>query len=156
MGVYTVQANIFSGARVPDADSLERLVLSRAEMQKARLRRRASRGTDVMISLETGARLHNGDVLAGDGGRRVLVEQSPERVIAVTLPPEAGAAALLGHIIGNRHRPISIEGRTLRFPIQADSELETFEGLLAGVGGLRLGIEEAAFEPVEGADVHAH
>ena len=40
---------------------------------------------------------------------------------------------LLGHIIGNRHRPISIQSEEILFPIQADSEKEVFTKLFQNI-----------------------
>jgi urease accessory protein len=63
----------------------------------------------------------------------------------------------LGHIIGNRHRPIGFEDEKILFPIQADSELEVFERLFKEIiGDIELNIEEKIFLPHTSADVHEH
>jgi len=56
----------------------ERLLISRMEMEKFRLRRKTDRGTDLGIVLEPGSRLHHGDVLVWTKDRLVIVEQLPE------------------------------------------------------------------------------
>ena len=151
---WAIERNAREDGREGDG-AIERLVLTRTELARSRLRRAGERGTDVAISLGAGGHLRRGDVLAC-GSRRVLVEQAPESVIAATLPAGAGAAALVGHIIGNMHRPMSIDGPTVRFPIQADSELETFGRLLGTVGGVEMAVETAVFEPHAGAGAHGH
>lgn len=155
MSVYTIKDNIFSSTTQFDTDSVERLILSRSDMQKMRMRKTGERGTDVTLSLNSGAHLHNGDIIEKDG-TRLLIEQIPEKVITVTLPESKNDIVLLGHIIGNRHRPISVKDNTLSFPIQADSELETFKTLLAPVAGIELKVKEIVFESIDGADVHEH
>ena len=161
--ITSVAGNIFDGSggfgALGEGD-FERLVVSRAEMGRSRLRRQTTGGTDVGLLLEGGAALRNGDVLSG-GPKPIVVEQLPEKV--VTVRPRDGAnapesLALVGHAIGNRHRPISLEGGAVSFPIQADAELEVFEGLFARIvaGGVDLSAEERVFSPHGGADVHDH
>ena len=63
----------------------------------------------------------------------------------------------MGHIIGNRHRPIGFDGEKILFPIQADSELEVFERLFKEIiGDIELKIGEKIFLPHTSADVHEH
>ena len=117
-------------------------------------------GEDIAVSLPPGDALHDGDVLdAGDGGR-ILVEQAPETV-ATARPGDGGSAAafLVGHIVGNRHRPISVsaDGASISFPLQADSEADVFRSLFSRVGGgVELWVSEEVFRPHGGADVHGH
>jgi urease accessory protein len=64
---------------------------------------------------------------------------------------------LLGHIIGNRHRPIGFENDSILFPIQADSEIEVFERLFKEIiNDIEMNVEEKIFLPHKSADVHEH
>jgi urease accessory protein len=63
---------------------------------------------------------------------------------------------LVGHIIGNRHRPISIIDGRICFPINNDVEEETFRQLLGRIGGVNLESKEMVFVPHGGMDVHEH
>ena len=140
-----------------DSGETEILQLTRTDLAKKRLRRRTDRGTDVAVELERGT-LHDGDILK-DGGKSILVRQTPELVLGVRFSGEASAESLilLGHIIGNMHRPISIEGKTAYLPIQAESELETFENLLRAVPGrIELFTKRTVWNPRAGADVSGH
>ena len=69
----------------------------------------------------------------------------------------ADVMLLLGHIIGNRHRPISIKGDEVSFPIQADSEKDVFTKLFQNIiNHIEITIEEKIFFPHSGADIHEH
>jgi len=155
-----VCGNIFHDEKFESVDksSLEHLKISREELEKNRLRRETDQGTDIGIILEPGMRLYNGDVLE-DNGKMILVEQIPEKVLTVSFSEAQNAdlQILVGHIIGNRHRPIAIHDGIVSFPIQSDSELEVFKKLFADViDKIQLKIEEKIFSPHTGADVHEH
>ncbi|TLY06189.1 MAG: hypothetical protein E6K92_00005 [Thaumarchaeota archaeon] len=59
---------------------------------------------------------------------------------------------MVGHTIGNRHRPIAVDHDTISFPIQAESELDTFRKLLPA--GVKLKLKEEVFLPA--GEVHTH
>ncbi|MCE2506127.1 MAG: Urease accessory protein [Nitrosopumilaceae archaeon] len=138
--------------------NFERLKISRIELDKKILRRKTDRGTDIGLNLNSGIKLRNGDVLV-NGKNPIVIEQLSEKVIRVRLKTSNNKKVmiLLGHIIGNRHRPISIQGEEIIFPIQADSEKEVFEKLFHSIiNYIELTVEERIFSPHSGADVHEH
>ncbi len=138
--------------------NFERLKISRMELEKRILRRKTDRGTDVGLNLEPGVKLRHGDVIK-NGDRRIVVEQLPEKIITVRLKNKkmTDVMVLLGHIIGNRHRPISIKNDEISFPIQADSEKEVFTKLFQSIiNHIEMTVEERIFSPHSGADVHEH
>ena len=142
-----------------DNGNAEHLYLSRPEMERMRLRRRTDKGTDVALVLEHGIRLHHGDVIEIPG-RQVVVMQLPEKVLSVRLKGGLGmtrAAALVGHAIGNRHRPISVDGQTISFPAMADAELASFKKHFRGLG-VQLFVKEKVFLPTveSGGEHHQH
>lgn len=158
--VTSIAGNIFHDKKFDSKQiqEFERIQVSRFELEKSRIRKQTNRGTDVGLALNEGKALHHGDILTNNE-KFFVVEQLPEKVIAVRIKdanrPEL--LVLLGHIIGNRHRPISIKNETIYFPIQADSELEVFENLFSNViNSIELSIEEMIFHPEDGADVHDH
>ena len=160
--VTSIAGNIFhdKGFESLKSEDLERLKVSRSEIEKSRLRRQTDRGTDVGLDLVSGKILHHGDVITNNE-KFILVEQLPEKVISVRLKNKTLAPidlfVLIGHIIGNRHRPISIKNDVISFPIQADSELEVFQKLFADIiDDIELSIEAMIFIPHTGADVHEH
>ena len=136
----------------------EKLKISRMELERRILRRKTDRGTDVGLNLEQGVKLRHGDVIK-NGDMKIVVEQLPEKIITVRLKNKkmTEVMVLLGHIIGNRHRPISIQGDEISFPIQADSEKEVFTKLFQSIiNHIDMTIEERIFSPQSGADVHEH
>ena len=141
-----------------NTDGFERLKLSRHEMGKRRLRRKTDMGTDIGVSLKEGRLLHHGDVIVEDGDRRVLVEQIPEKIILISLQNAPRESILLvGHRIGNMHRPMAVSGDIISVPIQADSEIETFHRIFADIADhISIRKDQAVFVPHTGADVHGH
>jgi len=138
--------------------NFERLKISRMELEKRILRKMGDRGTDVGFNLEPGIKLRHGDVI-NNGDMKIVVEQLPEKVIAIRLKTKnmVDVMVLLGHIIGNRHRPISIQREEIVFPIQADSEKEVFTKLFHSIiNHIEITADERIFAPHSGADVHEH
>jgi len=135
----------------------ERLQVSRQELEKTRLRKTTDKGTDVGLLFNGSTKLNHGDVLISEE-KFILVEQLPEKVISIKIKQnQTELLVLLGHIIGNRHRPIAIDRQTIRFPIQADSELGLFKNLFAEfLEYLEIKVEERVFVPRKGMDVHEH
>ncbi len=152
--------NIFLDEGYDDLKSgnFEKLKISRMELEKRILRRKTDRGTDVGLNLEPGVKLRHGDVIK-NGDTRIVVEQLPEKIISVRLKNKkmTDVMVLLGHIIGNRHRPISVKNDEISFPIQADSEKEVFTKLFQSIiNHIEMTVEERIFSPHSGADVHEH
>jgi len=138
--------------------NFEKLKISRMELEKRILRRKTDRGTDVGLNLDPGIKLRHGDVIK-NGDMKIVVEQLPEKIITVRLKNKkmTDVMVLLGHIIGNRHRPISVKSDEISFPIQADSEKEVFIKLFQSIiNHIELTVDEQIFYPHSGADVHEH
>ncbi len=152
--------NIFLDEGFDDINSknFEKLKISRMELEKRILRRKTDRGTDVGLNLKSGIKLRHGDVIK-NGDTKIVVEQLPEKIITVRLKNKkmTDVMVLLGHIIGNRHRPIFIKSDDISFPIQADSEKEVFTKLFQSIiNHIEMTVEEGIFSPHTGADVHEH
>ena len=140
--------------------SCERLKISRLELERSRIRKKTDLGTDIGLVLDSGTRLHHGDVIVSNLKKFIVIEQLPEKVISIkikNLKDNPARSVTLGHIIGNRHKPIVINDDVLSFPIQADSEVEVFKKLLSGVmNNLVLKVEEQIFQPQHGMYMHEH
>ena len=134
-----------------------RLLLSRIEMEKTRLRKKTDDGFDIGFVLEPGTKLQHGDVIS-ESDETILIEQLPEKTLTVKFKENRKDLFLLvGHIIGNRHRPISIRNETISFPIHDDSEMVLFERLFHEIiHEIDLSIDEQCFIPHTSMDVHEH
>ena len=160
--ITAVAGNVSDGSTQDGmaGDSLERVILDRADLQRSRLRRKSDRGTDVGLDMPPGTVLHHGDLVVGDG-RTLVIEQKPETVCVVRPRPgktAAGLMVLVGHAIGNMHRPVAIREEGVVFPVQDPSELETFRSMLDRVGPdlFELSLASMIFVPHRLADVRGH
>ncbi len=162
--VNTVLGNIYKddqlAKKIEDSKKqgkFRRLLLSRIEMEKTRLRKKTDDGFDIGFILEPGTKLQHGDIIS-ESDETILIEQLPEKTLVVKFKENRkGLFLLVGHIIGNRHRPISIRNETISFPIHDDSEMELFERLFHEViNEIDLSIDEQCFIPHTSMDVHEH
>ena len=162
--VNTILGNIYKddqlAKKIEDSKKqgkFRRLSLSRIEMEKTRLRKKTDDGFDIGFVLEPGTKLQHGDVIS-ESDEIILIEQLPEKILIVKFKENRKDLFLLvGHIIGNRHRPISIRIETISFPIHDDSEMELFERLFHEViHEINLSIDEQCFIPHTSMDVHEH
>ncbi len=140
----------------------EILKLSRSDLEKTRLRAKTDKGTDLGIVLDSDSKIHNGDVLISNSEKFIIVQQIPEKVISVKTKDKVEAnqkeiLILLGHIIGNRHRPIQFVDEKIIFPILSESELDIFKKLFSSIiNHIDIKIEERIFESHGGMNVHEH
>ena len=141
-------------------NTLSRLFLSRTQMEKSHFRTETEDGLEIGLSLEPGTVLHNGDVIEVDSNL-IVIHQLPEKVLRVMINERDWSPNLLvqlGHIIGNRHRPLSIASDgSILFPIHDETEIELFKQLFSDIiDHLSLHVEDEIFVPNEGMNVHEH
>ena len=142
----------------------EKIVISRLESQRVRMRKTTDKGTDIGLSLAQGTVIRNGDVLYRTEAKMIVVEVEPEDVAVLTLKRDETpdndlfeVAVRIGHAIGNLHRPIKIEGEKIYLPIQANSEIELLKKILAPIHDhLSITQDKIVFETDEGLQTHEH
>jgi urease accessory protein len=143
----------------------ETIKINRLESQRVRMRKTSDKGTDIALTLPQGTHLRHGDVVMLTEDRIVVVEIEPENVAMVEIKNNIHnndddiieVPVIIGHTIGNLHRPIKLEGNKIYFPIQLDSELEMFKKLLASINEhIEIKKTEMVFEPDEGLSIHEH
>jgi len=117
--------------RCQAAGRAETLELTPLEAQKGRLRTVTDKGTPLGLSLGRGRVLRDGDVLfLNEAEERMIVARlKPEEVLVITVKPAASPADLLrvavqlGHVLGNQHWPVKIEGRSVYVPVSVDRKV---------------------------------
>ena len=140
--------------------TIKQLSLSRSDMEKSRLRTKTDDGTEIGLSLEPGTTLDHGDVLEIDSNL-IITHQLPEKIISVKVNDDDHSSSIrvqLGHIIGNRHRPLSIASNgSVLFPIHDENEVELFEKLFSEIlHHISMTVEDKIFVPNQGMNVHEH
>jgi urease accessory protein len=140
--------------------TIKQLFLSRSDMEKSRLRTETDDGTEIGLSFEPGTILKNGDVLETDSNL-IIIHQLPEKIISVKVNDDHHSSSIhvqLAHIIGNRHRPLSITSDgSILFPIHDENEVELFEKLFSEIiCNISMDVEDKIFVPNQGMNVHEH
>lgn len=137
--------------------NLDVISLDRVQMQKSRIRGQSKKGYDMGIDLPVGMTLYNGIILQGDG-HIVTIQQMPELVCVIQMPTNAVSSTLvlLGHILGNLHRPIDIQNNQILLPIQDVSEEATFRRILNRLDIDDIAVEMRVFVPHNNANVSSH
>ena len=165
--ITSIMGNIFDDKKLmtkfkqmESRKSCQRLKISRLELERSRIRKKTDLGTDIGLILDSGTRLHHGDVIVSNLKKFIIIEQLSEKVISIRirqLKKNPNGLVILGHIIGNRHKPIVINDDILYFPVQAYSEVEIFKKLLACVmNNLEIEVGEQIFQPQHGMYMHEH
>lgn len=136
-------------------NAVEKISISRAESERLRMRKTTDKGTDVALAMPAGTRLRHGDVVSL-ADKLIVVAIEPEKVAVVRLKDgDARTAVLVGHAIGNLHRPIRVEGDRVILPIQSDDEIDMLKRQLGPVGGgVDITRDFIVFEPEAGAHEH--
>jgi urease accessory protein len=135
--VEAVLGNLGEDARLRDLHRrweaegrVETVALTPLEAQKGRLRAQTDKGTPLGLSLGRGTALRDGDVLYLDEpqARIIVARLTPEEVLVITVKPAAAAdlvrvAVQLGHVLGNQHWPVKIEGLSVYIPVSVDRKV---------------------------------
>lgn len=135
--------------------AVEKLSISRTESERVRMRKSTDRGTDVALAMPAGTKLRHGDIVSLND-KMIVISIEPEKVAVVSLKnADSKTAVLLGHVIGNLHRPVKVDGDTVVLPIQSDGEIEMLRRQLGHIAkGLEITSDMQVFEPEAGAHEH--
>ncbi len=120
------------------------LTLSIEQRVRSRLRARLDDGRDVGLFLPRGTLLRGGDQLSNDDGLVIDINAAPETVSTLHSDDPTLLARAAYHL-GNRHIPLQVEKRWLRY--QHDHVLDDMLRQM----GLEPVVEQAPFEPEAGA-----
>ena len=117
--------------------------------QKSRLRTALVSGEEAALMLPRGEILRGGDLVVADGGQVIEVVAERESVMHVECD-SAQALARVAYHLGNRHVPVQVGDRWLRFA--SDPVLER---MVAGLAA-KVTILDVPFEPEAGAYAPHH
>lgn len=120
------------------------------DRHRRRLRLTTDSGQPFLLDLPEARVLRDGDLLALDDGRLVLVRAAAEAVLDIRAADALALARIAWHL-GNRHTPTQILPGALR--IRADHVLEH---LLTDHLGAAVAHATAPFDPEGGAYGHEH
>jgi len=144
-------------------NNCEIITITRMESERVRMRKTTDKGSDVGLILPKGAKIHHGDIIYEQTDRMIIVQIAPENILKVTvknnLPRDhvVEVPVIVGHTIGNLHRPLKLDGDKVYFPIQTDDEVAMFRKLFSPIiNHLELEKVKMVFEPEEALDVHEH
>jgi len=136
--------------------TVDLLALDHWEGQKNRFRKRSAAGTELAVSLDRGAFLHDGDILRWDEDSRtaIVARISLRDVMIVHVDGLADAApelvvrtcVELGHALGNQHWPALVKGTRVFVPLTVDRKV------MSSVMNTHR-FEHVRYEFVPGADI---
>ena len=141
----------------------ERVVITRMEAEKLRMRKSTDKKTDVAFIFEHSPNLRNDDVIFMDDNKMILLTIESESVAIITFKSYENKdnifplSVKIGHRLGNLHRPIKVTKNQVIFPLQAETELEMLKKMFSSFNQfLDIRSENMIFEPDEGSNIHEH
>jgi len=144
-------------------DLCEKVVITRMETEKLRMRKTTDKETDVAFIFEHNPNLRNDDVIFMDDNKMIMLTLESESVAIITFKSYKDnenifpLSVKIGHSLGNLHRPIKVTKNQVIFPMQAETELEMLKKMFSSYNKF-LDIQSAnmIFEPDEGSNIHEH
>ena len=144
-------------------DLCEKVVITRMEAEKLRMRKSTNKKTDVVFIFEHNPTLRNDDVIFMDDTRMIMVTLESESVAIITFKSYKDnenifpLSVKIGHSLGNLHRPIKVTKNQVIFPLQAETELEMLKKMFSSFNQfMDIRSENMIFEPDEGSNIHEH
>ncbi len=168
--VEAVLGNLGEDARLRDLHRrwqaegrVETVALTPLDAQKGRLRIQTDKGTPLGLSLGRGTALRDGDVLHLDEAqaRMIVAQLMPEEVLVITVKPAAAeeflrVAVRLGHVLGNQHWPVKVEGLSVYVPVSVDRQVMETVLKTYGLQGITYRFEDASVGAIPRIVPHDH
>jgi len=133
---------------VPSKSSVDYIEVSWTEAGKRQLRRRTEGGFDLALSMKRGSYLYHGAIVFKSSDQVIVVSRPRERALVIRLdgarePVELmRCAVLIGHMFGNQHIPIELEGGAIRVPVLTSEDQMTQAIRELGLSGLSLRFDD--------------
>ena len=141
----------------------EKVVITRMEAEKLRMRKSTDKKTDVAFIFEHSPNLRNDDVIFMDDNKMIMLTLESESVAIITFKSYEDKENIfplsvkIGHSLGNLHRPIKVTKNQVIFPLQAETELEMLKKMFSSYDKfLDIQSGNMIFEPDEGSNIHEH
>ena len=105
-------------------DLCEKVVITRMESEKLRMRKNTNKKTDVAFIFEHNPNLRNDDVIFMDDNKMIMLTLESESVAIITFKSYKDnenifpLSVKIGHSLGNLHRPIKVTKNQVIFPLQ--------------------------------------
>lgn len=169
--VEEILGNVGEDARLGDLHQrwqavgrAETVELTPLQAQKGRLRTVTDKGTPLGMSLGRGTVLRDGDVLYlnESEARMIVARLKPEEVLVITVKPAASAAELLrvavqlGHVLGNQHWPVKIEGMSVYVPVSVDKKVMETVLKTYDLKGIEYRFEQGSVRVISRVVPHEH
>ncbi len=169
--VEEILGNIGEDARLGDLHRrwqaigrAETVDLTPLEAQKGRLRTITDQGTPLGMSLGRGSVLRDGDVLYlnESEAKMIVARLKPEEVLIITIKPAASTAELLkvavqlGHVLGNQHWPVKVEGTSVYVPVSVDKKVMETVLKTYDLPGIEYRFEQGTVGAISRMIPHAH
>ena len=150
--------------RWQETGRVEFVELTPLEAQKGRLRTVTDHGTRLGMSVSRGTVLKNGDVLylSEPEAKMIVVRLKPEGILIVTVRPAASTEELLkvavqlGHVLGNQHWPVKIEGMSVYVPVSVDRKVMETVLKTYDLPGIEVRFEHGNVGAISRIIPHAH
>ncbi len=104
----------------------EILSISSRDRKKNKMRKITDKGTELGLTIVDDNMLASGDVLVDDGERMIIVNIEKDEVMVIELNEEEDESRMIkkavkiGHLLGNQHWGIIVNGRSIYVPIAID------------------------------------
>jgi urease accessory protein len=116
--------------QIEKARSLEHCLevyLNQTDSRKGRIHTHSTSGIEIGIIKNRDWSLREGDVFATQQGKLLLVHLQKQKVMVLSFTEPVSNYAIelvhLGHVLGNHHWPIIIQGRKLYVQLAADADV---------------------------------
>ncbi|MGC1306054.1 MAG: hypothetical protein WA885_02405 [Phormidesmis sp.] len=152
-------------SRARQNDSCLEVSIGRGDRAKGRILTQSASGQSVGIAKTRDWLLRDGDVLATDRDRLVLVSLAAQQLMVLRFEEgvrnQAIALVHLGHTLGNQHWPITVQGEALYVELVAEAALveSTIRKVAKrlSIEGLQIDYEmKSPGEFVEFLSLHSH
>jgi len=138
----------------------EKVLLSRKDAAKNRLRVTSDKGREVIIDVPRGTLIRNGDVLEVNDEYMLVVEWSAEETAVITANPSGRPeenielGVKLGYILGIKHWPLAVDGNSIYIPIESSREAVT--KAFSHLSNIEISYERRIVEPHPEDVSHEH